>query len=81
MCSSDLLTSRAIIGGDASEPAIAAASIIAKVIRDRMMIKLGAALPKYGFERHKGYGTRAHIEAIQSEGSTDYHRKTFAKAA
>jgi ribonuclease HII len=75
------IQSRAIIGGDGLEPSIAAASIVAKVIRDRMMIKLDKSLPSYGFSRHKGYGTRAHIEAIQTHGSTDYHRKSFAKAA
>jgi ribonuclease HII len=75
------IDSRAIIGGDALNQSISAASIVAKVIRDRMMVKLDASMPDYGFARHKGYGTRKHIEAIQTHGTTDYHRQSFAKAA
>jgi ribonuclease HII len=69
---------RAIIGGDASEPAIGAASIVAKVMRDRLMIRLGAELPAYGFEVHKGYGTVKHRSAIVSAGGTEHHRRSFA---
>lgn len=69
---------RAIIGGDALEPAIGAASIVAKVMRDRLMQRLGADLPAYGFEVHKGYGTSRHRSAIASGGSTPHHRRSFA---
>ncbi len=69
---------RAIIGGDASEPAIAAASIVAKVMRDRLMTRLGAELPAYGFEVHKGYGTARHRRALGAEGVTIHHRRSFA---
>jgi len=69
---------RAIVGGDASEPAIAAASILAKVARDREMVQLAAQYPGYGLEKHKGYPTRAHIEALQTLGVTVIHRRSFA---
>jgi ribonuclease HII len=69
---------RAIIGGDASEPAISAASIVAKVMRDRLMVRLGAEIPAYGFEIHKGYGTRKHRAAIQNSGGCIHHRRSFA---
>jgi ribonuclease HII len=69
---------RAIIGGDASEPAIGAASIIAKVMRDRLMVRLGSELPAYGFEVHKGYGTVRHRSAITAAGATPHHRQSFA---
>jgi ribonuclease HII len=68
----------AIIGGDATEPAIGAASIVAKVMRDRLMKRLGAELPAYGFEVHKGYGTVRHRAAITSAGGTAHHRQSFA---
>jgi ribonuclease HII len=69
---------RAIIGGDASEPAIAAASIVAKVLRDRMMARLDAIFPAYGFAAHAGYGTQGHRDAIFRHGPCPEHRFTFA---
>ena len=72
-----LSTSKAIVGGDASVRCIAAASIIAKVIRDRLMIRLGRLYPQYGFEKHKGYGTPQHLEALASLGPTPHHRFSF----
>jgi ribonuclease HII len=69
---------RAIIGGDALCLSIAAASIIAKVARDRMMIRLGARYPDYGFARHVGYATSFHLEAIARWGPTPFHRLSFA---
>jgi ribonuclease HII len=69
---------RAIIGGDATEPAISAASIVAKVMRDRLMHRLGAEIPAYGFEIHKGYGTAKHRAAIASHGGLAHHRQSFA---
>ena len=68
---------RAIVDGDALEPAISAASIIAKVTRDRLMTRLGAQFPLYGFERHKGYGTAEHLAAIERHGPTQHHRLSF----
>ncbi len=68
---------RAIVKGDAKCLSIAAASIIAKVTRDRLMIELGRELPGYGFERHKGYGTPEHSEALARLGVTPYHRRSF----
>ncbi|MEQ1687166.1 MAG: ribonuclease HII [Sphingopyxis sp.] len=69
---------RAIIGGDASEPAISAASIIAKQARDAMMIAAEADHPGYGFARHKGYGTAAHLAALERLGPCPIHRRSFA---
>ena len=66
-----------IIKGDASSYAIAAASIIAKVTRDRQMIQLDKLYPEYGFARNKGYGTREHIEALRKFGPCPVHRKSF----
>ena len=66
-----------IIGGDAKVPAISLASVIAKVTRDRHMTALAHTYPNYGFERHKGYGTKAHYEAIQKHGLTPQHRRSF----
>jgi ribonuclease HII len=65
------------VKGDARCLSIAAASIIAKVTRDRLMISLGAKLPGYGFERHKGYGTAEHQDAIRRLGVTVHHRRSF----
>lgn len=70
--------SRAIVGGDALSLSIAAASIIAKVTRDRLMRKLAEEFPGYGFERHKGYGTREHQDALLRLGLTPHHRRSFA---
>ena len=69
---------RAIVGGDATEPSISAASIIAKVTRDREMVALDAHFPGYGLARHKGYPTRQHIEALQRLGVCPIHRRSFA---
>ena len=66
-----------IIKGDAKSVSIAAASIIAKVTRDRIMLEYDKLYPEYGFASHKGYGTKAHIEAIRKYGPLDIHRKTF----
>jgi ribonuclease HII len=68
---------RTIVGGDASEPAISAASIIAKVARDREMVELDARYPGYGLAKHKGYPTRQHMEALQQLGVTEIHRRSF----
>ena len=67
-----------IIKGDAKSESIAAASIIAKVTRDRMMVELGKLHPEYDFKHNKGYGTKKHIEAIRKYGIIKEHRKTFA---
>lgn len=72
---------RPIIGGDALEPAISAASIIAKEWRDRMMCKAAQEHPEYGWERNKGYGTAAHMEALRQHGPSPLHRKSFAPIA
>lgn len=69
---------RAIVGGDALEPAISAASIVAKEWRDRIMRRAALAHPEYGFERHKGYGTRDHMAALREHGPTPLHRRSFA---
>jgi ribonuclease HII len=67
-----------VVGGDAIVASISAASIVAKVTRDRLMKRLGLAFPNYGFERHKGYGTELHAEALQRHGPTCHHRSSFA---
>ena len=67
-----------IIGGDALEPAISAASILAKTARDAVMIDLCAQYPGYGFSKHKGYGSAAHMEALRRLGPSPAHRRTFA---
>ena len=69
---------RAIAGGDASEPCISAASIIAKVSRDREMLVLDRSYPGYGLAQHKGYPTKAHMAALQTLGVTSIHRRSFA---
>lgn len=68
-----------IIGGDNKSISIAAASIIAKVYRDNLMTNLSASYSVYEFERHKGYGTKIHLERIRELGVSDLHRKTFCK--
>lgn len=68
----------AIVGGDASEPTIAAASILAKVMRDRFMIRLDDKYPTYGFAAHKGYGTKQHQEALAQYGVLIHHRRSYA---
>jgi ribonuclease HII len=69
--------SRAIVGGDVLEPAIGAASILAKVARDLEMQRLDARYPGYGFARHKGYPTRAHLQALQALGPCAVHRRSY----
>jgi ribonuclease HII len=69
--------SEAIIGGDRTSRSIAAASIIAKVTRDRLMVNLSRFYQRYGFDKHKGYGTAQHIAAIKSYGATPHHRLSF----
>ncbi len=68
-----------VIKGDALCPSIAAASILAKVTRDRMMNELDALYPEYGFAKHKGYGTKTHYSAIREHGVTPVHRMSFLK--
>ena len=70
---------RSIIKGDAKSYSIAASSIIAKVTRDRIMRQWDEVYPEYGFEKHKGYGTAAHIKAIKEYGLCPLHRKSFTK--
>ena len=69
---------RAIVGGDALEPAISAASILAKVSRDRLMVAMDAQFPGYGFATHKGYSTPSHLAALQRLGPCAEHRRSFA---
>lgn len=68
-----------IVKGDAISISIAAASIVAKVTRDRMLREYDKQYPEYGFEKHKGYGTKAHVEALKEFGITPIHRKSFLK--
>lgn len=68
-----------VIGGDGKVLSIAAASILAKVTRDRYMREMAMQYPEYGFEKHKGYGTKAHYAAIEQYGICPLHRKTFLK--
>ncbi|WP_154222154.1 ribonuclease HII [Marinicella rhabdoformis] len=72
------INSEAIVGGDGKVAAISAASILAKSARDELMQELGYDHPEYGFERHKGYGTAAHMIALKKHGPCAAHRKTFA---
>lgn len=78
LCPKLPVCTQGIIQGDLLIPAISAASIIAKVIRDREMIELDAIYPEYGFAKHKGYGTKQHLAALQRFGITPIHRKSFA---
>ena len=70
-----------VIGGDGIVASIAAASIVAKVTRDRLMVQLGAAHPGYGFERHMGYSVPEHFAALSRLGPTIHHRRSFAPVA
>ncbi|NJD33244.1 MAG: ribonuclease HII [Betaproteobacteria bacterium] len=72
------MPARAIIRGDASEPAISAASILAKTARDADMLRIHAAFPQYALDRHKGYDTVAHRAALLQHGPASFHRKSFA---
>lgn len=73
------LVQRTIIKGDEKELAIALASIVAKVARDARMVALSKKFPQYGFEKHKGYGTRDHYTALKKHGPTPHHRTSFLK--
>ncbi|MCB2016388.1 MAG: ribonuclease HII [Hydrogenophaga sp.] len=75
------VVAEAIVSGDALVPAISAASILAKVTRDRMLEELHIQHPGYGFDRHKGYGTAQHLKALQTLGPLPDHRRTFAPVA
>jgi ribonuclease HII len=72
---------QAVVSGDSLVPAISAASIVAKVTRDRLLVDLHAQHPGYGFDRHKGYGTAQHLQALQALGPLDVHRRSFAPVA
>ena len=74
-----VLPSRCVIGGDGKCADIAAASILAKVTRDRYMLEMAEKYPQYGFERHKGYGTVAHYAAIREFGPSPIHRMSFLR--
>ena len=75
------IRAEAIVQGDALVAAISAASILAKVHRDRLCHLMHERYPVYGFDQHKGYGTAQHLAALQAHGPTDCHRKTFAPVA
>lgn len=77
-CPALALPARAIIGGDALEPAISAASILAKTTRDAVMLRLHNDYPQYGLDRHKGYDTAVHRAALAAHGPAPFHRKSFA---
>ncbi len=68
----------AVVGGDAKVRVISAASILAKTARDAFMLELHAACPEYGFDRHKGYATPQHLEALRLHGVSQFHRRSFA---
>lgn len=68
-----------IIGGDGKETVIAMASVVAKVSRDRLMVELAASYPEYDLAKHKGYGTKAHMDAIRTHGLSKEHRRSFCK--
>ncbi len=72
------LQGEAIVGGDALVPAISAASIIAKTMRDRIMVRMDQLYPVYGFARHKGYGTHVHRARLEEHGPCEQHRRSFA---
>ena len=75
------MLAEAIVKGDALVPAISAASILAKVYRDRWCTELDQAYPQYGFARHKGYGTAVHLAALREHGACPQHRRSFAPVA
>ncbi len=72
------MRSEAVIKGDDKVPAISAASILAKVTRDRQLIALHEEFPQYGFDEHVGYGTPRHLEALRRHGPSPHHRQSFA---
>ena len=73
------IPARAVVHGDAISPSVAAASILAKVTRDRACIELDRAYPQYGIAKHKGYGTKAHMQALREYGPSPIHRKQFIR--
>ena len=73
------VNTKTVVGGDAISPSIAAASILAKVTRDRMCYDFDKEYPEYGFAKHKGYGTAVHINALKTYGVTPIHRPSFLK--
>ena len=73
------IPAKAVIHGDAISPSIAAASILAKVTRDRMCLELDREYPQYGIAKHKGYGTKAHMDALRQHGPSPIHRKQFIR--
>jgi ribonuclease HII len=73
--------SEAIVRGDQTEPAISAASIVAKVLRDRLMLMLDRYYPQYGFAGHKGYPTASHVQALREHGISRVHRLSFGPVA
>jgi ribonuclease HII len=77
-CPKLTMPSQAVIKGDSLVQEISAASILAKVVRDREMVELDKAFPEYGFAKHKGYPTAYHLEKLAEFGATEFHRKSFA---
>ncbi|MCU0761533.1 MAG: ribonuclease HII [Hydrogenophaga sp.] len=75
------MLAEAIVSGDALVPSISAASILAKVTRDRLLGELHQQYPEYGFDRHKGYGTAEHLKALSQHGALPVHRRSFAPVA
>jgi ribonuclease HII len=75
------MAQRGVVHGDARCSSIAAASIVAKVLRDRLMVDLHAADPRYGFDRHKGYATPEHLRAVSLHGYSTAHRRSFRPAS
>ena len=73
------IPARAVVHGDAISPSIAAASILAKVTRDRQCVELDRLYPQYGIAKHKGYGTKAHMDALRQFGPSPIHRKQFIR--
>lgn len=75
------IVAEAVVQGDRKVPAISAASILAKVARDRWCLQIDAEYPAYGFAAHKGYGTAQHLLALQTHGATPWHRRSFSPVA
>ena len=75
------IVAEAVVQGDRKGPAISAASILAKVARDRWCLEIDAEYPAYGFAAHKGYGTAQHLLALQTHGATPWHRRSFSPVA